>query len=117
MAEAHTVFEIAFDVPAARREAFADWLAEWLLEWSTHEAVASFEAFENDVGRSPGVKFVFGFDSLADWTRFVESDEHAIAIEHLHGLTVNRDASLWHEASVSLDEESPIDDWLLEASS
>ena len=103
MFDAHNVYEIEFDVPARRRDAFEDWLSEGAVAWINHDAVEHFEVFRNDKGLSPEVKFVFGFGTLQDWATFVNSDEHGTTVEHLEGLTENREAVLWQRSAVKLD--------------
>ncbi|MEF8827454.1 MAG: hypothetical protein V5A49_00370 [Haloarcula sp.] len=112
MFDAHNVYEIEFDVPARRREAFEDWVSDDIVEWVSHETVAFFEVFQNDTGMSPEVKFVFGFETLKEWATFVGSDEHEEAIDTLETLAENREAVLWQRASVKLDDtlDRPVGD-------
>ncbi|WP_018257781.1 hypothetical protein [Halomicrobium katesii] len=112
MLDSHNVYEIEFDVPASRREAFDAWLSADIVEWVSHETVAFFEVFQNDTGMSPEVKFVFGFETLSEWATFVGSDAHEDAIESLSGLAENREAVLWQRASVKLDDtlDRPVGD-------
>ncbi|ACV47679.1 hypothetical protein Hmuk_1564 [Halomicrobium mukohataei DSM 12286] len=112
MPDTHNVYEIEFDVPASRRDAFEEWLSEDIVEWVSHETIAYFQVFQNDTGMSPEVKFVFGFETLEEWATFVGSAAHEDAIESLSGLAENREAILWQRASVKLDEtlDRPVGD-------
>lgn len=108
----HNHYEIQFDVPARQREAFERWLSTDAVTWFNHSGVASFEVFQNDTGLSPELKFIFGFETLEDWTAFVNSLEHEAAMQRFETLTDNREAILWQRASVKLDEteDRPIGD-------
>lgn len=100
----HHHYEIVFDVPGRHREAFERWLSSSAIEWLNHAEVASFDVFQNDTGLSPEIKFVFGFESVQDWTGFVNSDEHEAAMHRLEMLVDNREAVLWQRASVKVDD-------------
>jgi quinol monooxygenase YgiN len=112
MLDTHNIYEIEFDIPACHREAFEEWLSTEVVGWVNHEAIRYFEVFRNDQGLSPEVKFVFGFETMADWATFADSDEHEAAVERLGELVENRDAVLWQRASVKLDDTfgQPISD-------
>lgn len=106
------VFELTFDVSDSHRAAFEKWLSTGSVAWINHSSVASFEVFRNAVDRSPAIKFVFGFDSHADWATFVGSVDHQAAIDRLDAIAVNRQTVLWERASVKLDSspDEPIGD-------
>ncbi|MEF8826954.1 MAG: hypothetical protein V5A27_11555 [Halapricum sp.] len=105
-------YEIRFDVLARYRDGFEEWLSVDAVEWLTHDGVATFDVFQNDTGLSPEVKFVFGFETLRDWSVFVGSDAHEAAMERFETFAENREAVLWQRASVKLDEtpDRPIGD-------
>ncbi|MEF8843785.1 MAG: hypothetical protein V5A62_19540 [Haloarculaceae archaeon] len=112
MLDLHNHYEIEFDVPGRRRDAFEEWLSADAVAWLNHDSVATFDVFQNDTGLSPELKFVFGFETLEDWAAFVGSDEHEAAMERFETFADNREAVLWQRASVKLDEtpDRPIGD-------
>ncbi len=112
MYDIHNHYEVHFDVPSGRHDAFEEWLSSNVVEWINHESVAHFEVFRNDTSLSPEVKFVFGFETLRDWASFVNSDEHRAAMDRFETLADNREAVLWQPASVKLDgtDASPVGD-------
>jgi hypothetical protein len=112
MYELHNHYEIVFDVPGRRRDAFETWLSEDAVTWLNHDRVATFDVFQNDTGLSPEVKFVFGFETVKDWASFVNSDEHEAAMERFEVFADNREAVLWQRASVKLDDtaDQPVSD-------
>lgn len=109
MPTAPCIYEITFDVPGQRRDQYYSWLETDAVDWFAHESVEEFEVYHNDQGLSPGVKFVFRFDSLRAWATFVGSDEHATATEALETFTERLDGQLWQRDSLCLDCGPEID--------
>lgn len=96
-------YEIEFDVLGGCRDAYEQWLAENSMEWITHEAVTTFDVWENDKGMSPEVKFMFGFTSLQSWVTFVNSECHRAAKDGLKQLVTDLNGTLWERDSIRLD--------------
>lgn len=96
-------YEIVFDVIGTCRAEYDRWLAENSMEWITHEAVSTFNVWENDKGMSPEVKFVFGFQSLKTWAKFVNSETHASAKDSLKQVVTDLNGTLWERDSIRLD--------------
>lgn len=96
-------YEIEFDVLGSCRDEYDQWLAENSIDWITHEAVATFDVWENDKGMSPEVKFLFGFESLQAWARFANSECHARAKDSLKQVVTGLNGTLWEQDSIRLD--------------
>lgn len=96
------VYEIEFEVPGQRREAYHAWIEADAIQWIAHDAVAGFEVYHNERGPDPELKFVFEFESLGEWERFVDSDEHDRATDRLETFTDGLNATLWNRDSLTL---------------
>lgn len=96
-------YEIEFDVIGTCRQEYDRWLAENSIQWVTHEAVSTFDVWENDKGMSPEVKFLFGFQSLQAWARFVKSETHTAAKDSLKQVVTELNGTLWERDSIRLE--------------
>jgi len=102
-------YEIEFDVIGTCRQEYDQWLAENSMEWVTHDAVATFDVWENDKGMSPEVKFLFGFQSLQAWAQFVNSKCHSAAKDSLKQVVTGLNGTLWERDSIRLDTAEATD--------
>ena len=95
-------YEIEFDVIGICRQEYEQWLAENSLEWVTHDAVTTFDVWQNK-SMSPEVKFVFGFESLDAWARFVNSKHHEKVKDGLKQVVAGLNGTLWEQDSIRLE--------------
>ncbi len=102
-------YEIEFDVMGSCRERYDSWLSEQSLEWVSHPTVTTFDVQYNTNGLSPEVKFTFGFQSLEQWTTFVDSEIHEAAKETLRSVTTQLNGTLWKQGGIELSSTASED--------
>ncbi|MGM0372612.1 MAG: hypothetical protein ACQEQJ_08955 [Halobacteriota archaeon] len=96
-------YDLEYDVPGGKREAYEAWLAEATVTWGMDERVTAFFHQVNDTSLDPGERFVFEFDSLRDWAAFVEGAGHRKNVDRLRGLVTGLRATLWHPKRVGTE--------------
>ena len=96
-------YEIEFDIVRSSRAAYERWLSRNTIQWVSHQAVGSFTVQHNRNGLSPEIRFRFGFQSLEEWSRFIESEVHTKATQTLHEVSTGLSGTLWEQSAIPLD--------------
>ena len=97
------VFEVTYDVLDRCREDHETWLSKTTEQWIMTESLDGFRSEQSLVGGSPEVRLRLEFATLANWGRFVESDQYQQNLDRLEALTDRLETHLWEPAAITLD--------------
>ncbi|WP_253737528.1 hypothetical protein [Halohasta salina] len=97
------VFEISYDIRDQHRADHETWLSKTTEQWLMAESLDGFRSERSLMGESPAVRLRFEFATLANWGRFVESDQYQRNLARLDALTDRLETHLWEPAAIPLD--------------
>jgi len=96
-------YEITYEVPPERSDAYDRWLPDAMIDWLERSEVEVFHAYRRETGSGGELKLVFQFDDRETWAAFVGSDVHVANVERLHALAASVDEGLWKPCVIPLN--------------
>jgi len=96
-------YEIEFDIVRSSRAEYEHWLERNAIPWVAHQAVTQFSVQHNRNGVTPVIRIRFGFQSLEQWSTFIESDVHTNATQALKEVSTGVSGTLWEQSAIPLD--------------